>query len=295
MTVIPVQEELRDYAARVEARLAALIPDADPETALISEAMRYSLLGGGKRIRPYLTYAFSRLAGADPEAALDFGCALEMVHAYSLVHDDLPAMDNDVMRRGRPTCHVAYGEANAILAGDALLTHAFSVLANTAAPDGAVRRATAELADAAGYAGMVGGQTLDMLTEGKTVTRETLVKLQRLKTGALIRAACRLGCLSGGVFDGELYTAADRYAEKIGLAFQVIDDVLDGVGDPALLGKSVGKDQASGKTTWLSLLGEEGARDYATRLTDEAISAVTPFDKEGRLAALATLLLGRNK
>ncbi|MBP5610420.1 MAG: polyprenyl synthetase family protein [Clostridia bacterium] len=257
--------------------------------------MRYSLLGGGKRIRPYLTYAFSRLAGADPEAALDFGCALEMVHAYSLVHDDLPAMDNDVMRRGRPTCHVAYGEANAILAGDALLTHAFSVLANTAAPDGAVRRATAELADAAGYAGMVGGQTLDMLTEGKTVTRETLVKLQRLKTGALIRAACRLGCLSGGVFDGELYTAADRYAEKIGLAFQVIDDVLDGVGDPALLGKSVGKDQASGKTTWLSLLGEEGARDYATRLTDEAISAVTPFDKEGRLAALATLLLGRNK
>ena len=293
--MIPVQEELRDYAARVEARLAALIPDADPETALISEAMRYSLLGGGKRIRPYLTYAFSRLAGADPETALDFGCALEMVHAYSLVHDDLPAMDNDVMRRGRPTCHVAYGEANAILAGDALLTHAFSVLANTAAPDGAVRRATAELAYAAGYAGMVGGQTLDVLTEGRPVTEDTLVKLQRLKTGALIRAACRLGCLSGGVFDGELYTAADRYAEKIGLAFQVIDDVLDGVGDPALLGKSVGKDQASGKTTWLSLLGEEGARDYATRLTDEAISAVTPFDKEGRLAALATLLLGRNK
>ena len=293
--MIPVQEELRDYAARVEARLAALIPDADPETALISEAMRYSLLGGGKRIRPYLTYAFSRLAGADPETALDFGCALEMVHAYSLVHDDLPAMDNDVMRRGRPTCHVAYGEANAILAGDALLTHAFSVLANTAAPDGAVRRATAELAYAAGYAGMVGGQTLDVLTEGRPVTEDTLVKLQRLKTGALIRAACRLGCLSGGVFDGELYTAADRYAEKIGLAFQVIDDVLDGVGDPALLGKSVGKDQASGKTTWLSLLGEEGARDYATRLTDEAISAVTPFDKEGRLAALATLLLARNK
>ena len=291
----PVQEELRDYAARVELRLSALVPDADPETARISEAMRYSLLGGGKRIRPYLTYAFARLAGGDPGTALDFGCALEMVHAYSLIHDDLPAMDNDVLRRGRPTCHVAYGEATAILAGDALLTHAFSVLSNTDAPDGAVRRATAELADAAGYAGMVGGQTLDMLTEGKTVTRETLVKLQRLKTGALIRAACRLGCLSGGVFDGELYTAADRYAEKIGLAFQVIDDVLDGVGDPAMLGKSVGKDEASGKTTWLSLLGETGARAYATRLTDEAIAAVAPFDKEGRLAALATLLLGRNK
>ena len=291
----PVQEELRDYAARVELRLSALVPDADPETARISEAMRYSLLGGGKRIRPYLTYAFARLAGGAPGTALDFGCALEMVHAYSLIHDDLPAMDNDVLRRGRPTCHVAYGEATAILAGDALLTHAFSVLSNTDAPDGAVRRATAELADAAGYAGMVGGQTLDILTEGKPVTEDTLVKLQHLKTGALIRAACRLGCFAGGSFDGELCSSADLYAEKIGLAFQVIDDVLDGVGDPALLGKSVGKDEASGKTTWLSLLGETGARAYATRLTDEAIAAVAPFDKEGRLAALATLLLGRNK
>ena len=294
MTVFPVQEELRDYAAKVESRLAALIPDADPETAVVSEAMRYSLLGGGKRIRPYLTYAFSRLAGGDPATALDFGCALEMVHAYSLIHDDLPAMDNDTLRRGKPTCHVAYGEAIAILAGDALLTRAFGVLAGTAAPSEAARGAAAELADAAGYAGMVGGQTLDMTAEGKSVTEETLIKLQKLKTGALIRAACRLGCLSGGA-DEKLFSAADRYAEKIGLAFQVIDDLLDGIGDPALLGKSVGKDAASGKTTWLSLYGEDGARAYATRLTDEAIAAVAPFDSDGRLAALATLLLERNK
>ena len=291
----PVREELRDYATKVESRLAALVPDADPETAIVSEAMRYSLLGGGKRIRPYLTRAFSRLAGGDPATALDFGCALEMVHAYSLIHDDLPAMDNDTVRRGKPTCHVAFGEAVAILAGDALLTRAFAVLAGTDASDKAVRRATAELADAAGYAGMVGGQTLDMTTEGKTVAKDTLTKLQRLKTGALIRAACRLGCLSGGIADGELFAAADLYAEKIGLAFQVIDDLLDGIGDPALLGKSVGKDAASGKTTWLSLLGEDGARAYATRLTDEAIAAVSPYDRDGRLAALATLLLERNK
>ena len=290
-----VRSELADYAARVESRLAALVPDADPETATVSDAMRYSLLGGGKRIRPYLTYAFSRLAGGDPETALDFGCALEMVHAYSLVHDDLPAMDNDVLRRGKPTCHVAFGEATAILAGDALLTRAFSVLAESGAQSETVRRATAELADAAGYAGMVGGQTLDILTEGKPVGEATLVKLQRLKTGALIRAACRLGCLSGGVFDGELCAAADVYAEKIGLAFQVIDDILDGVGNPAELGKSVGKDAASGKTTWLSHLGEEGARDYARRLTDDAVSAVARFDGDGRLASLAALLLSRSK
>ena len=291
----PVKEELAEYAAKVERRLAALIPDADPDTKPIGEAMRYAVLGGGKRIRPYLTYAFSRLAGGDPATALDFGCALEMVHAYSLVHDDLPAMDNDVLRRGKPTCHVAFGEATAILAGDALLTRAFSVLAESGAPSETVRRATAILADAAGYAGMVGGQTLDILTEGKPVGEATLVKLQRLKTGALIRAACRLGCLSGGVFDGELFSAADVYAEKIGLAFQVIDDILDGVGNPAELGKSVGKDAASRKTTWLSHLGEEGARDYARRLTDDAVSAVAFFDGDGRLASLAALLLSRSK
>lgn len=293
--MFPVKTELADYAKKVETRLAAFLPDADPETAVISQAMRYAALGGGKRIRPFLTFAFARLAGGNPACALDLGCALEMIHAYSLVHDDLPAMDNDVLRRGKPTCHVAYGEATAILAGDALLTRAFAVAAQAPATDFVRCRATAELADAAGYAGMVGGQTLDIATEGKPVTKETLIKLQRLKTGALIRAACRLGCLSGGVSDGDLCSAADLYSEKIGLAFQVIDDLLDGIGDPKLLGKSVGKDQASGKTTWLSLLGEDGARAYAKELTAEAIEAVAPYDTEGRLAALATLLLERNK
>lgn len=290
-----VRQELAAVAAGVEKRLSALIPDAGPGIGAISDAMRYAVLGGGKRIRPYLVYAFARAAGTDSAAALDFGCALEMIHAYSLIHDDLPAMDNDTIRRGKPTCHVAFGEATAILAGDALLTRAFGVAAESGAPDGTVARAVAELADAAGYLGMVGGQTLDILTEGKPVGQDTLVKLQRLKTGALIRSACRLGCFAGGVFDGELYAAADVYADRIGLAFQVIDDILDGVGDPAFLGKSVGKDEKSGKTTWLSLLGEEGARRYAARLTDEATAAVAGFDLEGRLAALAGLLLNRNK
>ena len=293
--MFPVKDELSQYADKVEVRLAALLPDADPGTAVISEAMRYAALGGGKRIRPYLVFAFSRLSGGDPTVALDLGCALEMIHSYSLVHDDLPAMDNDVLRRGKPTCHVAYGEANAILAGDGLLTRSFGVAAACGAPAETVRRAVTELSDAAGYAGMVGGQTLDISTEGKPVTKETLVKLQRLKTGALIRCACRLGCISGGVYDGELYHAADVYAEKIGLAFQVIDDILDGVGDPALLGKSVGKDEASGKTTWLSLLGKDGAAAFAATLTGEATDAVRPFDGEGRLTALAELLLNRKK
>ena len=295
MTVFPVENELSEYARKVELRLTELLPDADPETAVISEAMRYAVVGGGKRIRPYLVFAFSRLSGGDPAVALDLGCALEMIHSYSLVHDDLPAMDNDVLRRGKPTCHVAYGEANAILAGDGLLTRAFGVAAACKAPSDAACRAVSELSDAAGYAGMVGGQTLDIATEGKPVTQETLVKLQRLKTGALIRCACRLGCLAGGVYDGDLYAAADLYAEKIGLAFQVIDDILDGTGDPALLGKSVGKDQASGKTTWLSLLGGDGAAAFAATLTGEATDAVRPFDGEGRLTALAELLLNRKK
>lgn len=293
--MFPVKEELAEYAGRVETRLAGLIPDADPETVVISEAMRYAALGGGKRIRPYLVYAFSRLSSGDPAVALDFGCALEMIHSYSLVHDDLPAMDDDVLRRGKPTCHVAYGEANAILAGDGLLTRAFGVAAACNAAAETIRRAVAELSDAAGYAGMVGGQTLDIATEGKPVTKETLTKLQRLKTGALIRCACRLGCISGGLYDGELFDAADVYAEKIGLAFQVIDDILDGVGDPALLGKSVGKDEASGKTTWLSLLGRDGAEAFANELTRQAADAVKPYDKEGRLASLAELLLNRKK
>lgn len=293
--MFPVQEELAQYARKVDLRLAELIPDADPETKVISEAMRYAVLGGGKRIRPYLVFAFSRLSSGDPAVALDFGCALETVHSYSLVHDDLPAMDNDVLRRGKPTCHVAYGEANAILAGDGLLTRAFGVLSESAAPAETIRRAVAELSYAAGYAGMVGGQTLDIATEGKPVTRETLTKLQRLKTGALIRCACRLGCISGGVYGGELFDAADVYAEKIGLAFQVIDDILDGTGDPALLGKSVGKDEASGKTTWLSLLGNVGASAFAEELTRAAADAVKPYDGEGRLASLADLLLHRKK
>lgn len=293
--MFPVQEELAQYARKVDLRLAELIPDADPETKVISEAMRYAVLGGGKRIRPYLVFAFSRLSSGDPAVALDFGCALETVHSYSLVHDDLPAMDNDVLRRGKPTCHVAYGEANAILAGDGLLTRAFGVLSESGALAETIRRAVAELSHAAGYAGMVGGQTLDIATEGKPVTRETLTKLQRLKTGALIRCACRLGCISGGVYGGELFDAADVYAEKIGLAFQVIDDILDGMGDPALLGKSVGKDEASGKTTWLSLLGNVGASAFAEELTRAAADAVKPYDGEGRLASLADLLLHRKK
>ena len=216
-----------------------------------------------------------------------------MLHTSSLIHDDLPAMDNDSMRRGRPTCHVKYGEAIAILAGDGLLTRAFSVIASAVAPDGIRCHAVAEIADAAGYTGMVGGQTLDIALEGKTITQATLSKLQRLKTGALIRAACRLGCLCGGVISGELWDAADEYAEKLGLCFQVVDDILDGTGDPAILGKTVGKDAASGKTTYLSVLGEERARAYAEELTEGAIKAIEEFDKEGRLQALATLLLRR--
>ena len=282
-----------EYRQMTEQALTPMLESLGDIPEKLLEAMRYSLEAGGKRLRPVMLLAACEMAGGDATLALPFACALEMIHTYSLIHDDLPAMDNDSLRRGRPTCHVQYGEAIAILAGDALLTRAFSVIASALAPDGIRCRAVAELADAAGYTGMVGGQTLDIALEGKTITQATLSKLQRLKTGALIRAACRLGCLCGGVISGELWDAADQYAEKLGLCFQVVDDILDGTGDPAVLGKTVGKDAASGKTTYFSVLGEERARAYAEELTDGAIKAIEGFDKEGRLQALATLLLRR--
>ncbi len=261
----------------------------------LAAAMRYSLLSGGKRIRPGLVIETCRMFGGTEAAALPFACGLEMIHSYSLIHDDLPCMDNDDLRRGRPTNHKVYGEAVAVLAGDALLTDAFRVVAgNPEVSPAACAEAVTVLSAAAGSPGMVSGQVMDMEGETRRLTLDELLDLHRRKTGALIRAAVLLGCLAAGIPLTDRRAAdAERYAEKIGIAFQVVDDVLDVTSQPSVLGKSTGKDFAEGKTTFLTYYSPEEAMKYAAGLTDEAVRAIEAYPDNGVLTALAEYLLTR--
>ena len=259
----------------VEDRLARIF-DGEVHYASLQEAMEYSLLAGGKRIRPILTLETCRLCGGEPEAALPFACAVEMIHTYSLIHDDLPAMDNDDLRRGRPTNHVVYGEAAAILAGDALLTAAFEQLTEANLPDEQIVEAVRCLSRAAGSAGMVGGQALDMAGEGHALDREELELLQSLKTGALISAAAELGCIAAG--GGTEQRARVRaYAQALGRAFQVRDDMLDVISSQSELGKPVGSDRVNEKSTYVTALGLEGCAALVEELTRRAARAVDGF------------------
>ena len=278
--------------ARVHAPvLAPLGKEAD--ISLLAKAQDYSLMAGGKRIRPALVLEVAHSLGAEREAALPFAAAIEMIHTYSLIHDDLPGMDNDDMRRGKPTSHKVFGEANAILAGDGLLTDAFAVAAGH--PDDAKALAAVRiLASAAGSVGMVGGQVMDLAGEKERLPLDTLLTLHARKTGALITAAAQLGAVAAGEREGSpAWAALTTYAKRIGLAFQVVDDILDVTADPALLGKTCGKDQNENKTTFLTYYTLDEAREYARRLTDEAISAIEPIDCEGTLRALALYLAER--
>ena len=276
-------------------RIEAFLNTAVPGTDTVSEAMRYSLQGGGKRIRPYLTLEFCRVCGGDDEAALPFAAAVEMIHTYSLIHDDLPCMDNDDLRRGKPACHIRFGYANALLAGDGLLTLAFETLARAPLSGDRIAQACAVLAEAAGHLGMIGGQTMDLANEDKDVSLETLRQTDALKTGALIRAACVLGCIAAGADDDQKASAA-QYAHGLGMAFQIVDDILDVTGDDATLGKPVGSDAAQHKNTYVTLCGLDGARAEAARFTDEAVQAADRFGESGSaLRALALSLAVRNK
>ncbi len=287
-----------DYRSRVEQELERLLPPVGGELyAGVVDAMRYSLLGGGKRIRPLLLMEFCRLCGGDPYGVLPWACALEMIHTYSLIHDDLPCMDDDDMRRGRASCHKVYGEATALLAGDALLTMAFETAANPeyAAVVGAQRALSAswELAKAAGAHGMVGGQQIDLSSEGRGVSLDELRKMDECKTGALIRAAARMGCILGGCTPERL-SAATEYAGAIGLAFQIVDDILDVTGTAEALGKPVRSDMERDKATYVSLLGVGEAEREANRLTEKAVAALEVFGGEADgLRELAQQLAGR--
>jgi len=286
-----------DAAAReAEDTLGTLLRPADPAAPALWEAMRYAVLGGGKRLRPFLVLAGSDMLGAERAGAARVGAAVELVHCYSLVHDDLPAMDDDDLRRGRPTLHKATDEAMAILAGDALLTLAFEVLADPAtAPDGAVRAELAlDLARAAGAAGMVGGQVLDLAAESRPdLDLDDVATLQRLKTGALIGFAGRAGGILAQA-DAAARAALDAYARDLGLAFQIADDLLDVEGDAAEVGKAVGKDAARGKATFVSLLGVAGARAAAQDAVDRAVAALDSFgEKADFLVAAARFVIAR--
>jgi len=269
--------ERRDLVNRA---LEGYLPKVRGPAFRVSEAMHYSLFAGGKRVRPILCLAGAEAVGGDPGEALPVACALEMIHTYSLIHDDLPAMDNDDLRRGRPTCHRQFDEATAILAGDGLLTEAFHLMAAQAGryPDreAMLLEVIAMVAAAAGCQGMVGGQMLDLQAEGRKVTLKELEIIHRLKTGALLTAAVRAGALVGGGARGEV-DMLTRYGEKFGLAFQITDDLLDVEGDAAEMGKTPGMDQLREKATYPALLGREQAHQWAGRLVEEAVADLEPL------------------
>ena len=262
--------------------------------AKMLEAMRYSVENGGKRIRPMLTLEFCRMCGGSVEAALPLACAIEFIHTYSLIHDDLPCMDDDDMRRGKPSSHIKFGEANALLAGDSLLTFAFQSAGEAEdIPADAVAKAVSLLARASGCAGMIAGQVQDLENENKAVAVDDLRSVDILKTGELIRCACQLDCIAA---DDNKLEAARVYAENLGIAFQIVDDILDVTSDEATLGKPVGSDAENCKNTYVSLLGLEEAKKIAAELTRKAIDALGVFGGESEfLVSLSKKLLSRNK
>ena len=284
---------------RIEHSVMSYLPEKDGLTDTVTDSMKYSLTAGGKRVRPVLVLEFARLCGGSEECAMPFACAVEMIHTYSLIHDDLPCMDDDDMRRGKPTNHKVFGEAAAVLGGDALLTLAFE----TALSERAVKlngfekcvRAARLLASCAGAEGMIGGQIIDIESEGKKIGADRLRVMDAKKTGALIKAACLMGCISAGA-DEEKLEAAAKYAECIGLAFQIVDDMLDITSDEVTLGKPIGSDEENDKSTYVSLLGLEECRAQTVELTEKAISALSVFEGDTQfLADFARSLRDRKK
>lgn len=288
------QERLKAYSAMVDSGLDKLFPQENCRHSRIFEACRYSLLAGGKHIRAALLLEFYRLCGGRVEDALPFACGLEMIHTYSLVHDDLPCMDNDDYRRGKLSNHKVYGETMATLAGDALLNRAFEVMLfqETVAPDKAVK-AAAYISRCSGAYGMIGGQVQDLAMEGQKASDGQLREMVSLKTGALIRAACVGGVLLAGGNE-TCQKAAEQFADSIGLAFQIRDDILDVTGDQALLGKAIGSDEANEKTTFVSVYGLETCRGMVRDLTLQALSAAENFDDCNFLKNLALWLAQRD-
>ena len=285
---------MKSVQSSLEQSLASFLPAETEIPARLHAAMRYAALDGGKRVRPLLVFAAGELFDAEPGALMRSAAAVEMIHAYSLVHDDMPCMDDDALRRGKPTVHVKYDEATALLVGDALQAQAFLVLAQG---EGSAARKLAMvglLARASGSAGMCGGQAIDLASVGLTLSLAELEQMHRLKTGALLRASVLLGALAGRDLSDSEEAALDSYAKAIGLAFQVVDDVLDAPADSATLGKTAGKDAAADKPTYVSILGLQQSQALAEKLRNDACAALIPFgEKARRLRELADLIVQR--
>lgn len=286
---------MKRYIELIDAYLDKYLEVRDNPQKIIYEAMRYSIFAGGKRLRPALMLSVCEMCGGDVNEVMPFACAMEMIHTYSLIHDDLPAMDNDDLRRGMPTSHIKFGEATAILAGDALLTKAFEIASEYSGANTArAMKAVNMLAASAGTDGMIGGQIVDMESEHKDITLDELRYLHLNKTGAIIRSSCVIGALMAGASDG-LIKAADAFAQNLGIAFQIQDDILDVVGDEEKLGKPIGSDEEEGKNTYVKLVGLEKSKELAREYFEKAKNALVPFgDKSKFLLEFTDSLMQRN-
>ena len=289
------QAWMKAVQADAESALDRFLPPATQVPTKLHAAMRYTVLGGGKRVRPLLVHASGALFGADADALARSASAVEMIHAYSLVHDDMPCMDDDALRRGKPTVHVAYDEATALLVGDALQAQAFDVLAGTTTvPPARTVTMLRLLAEAAGSAGMCGGQAIDLDSVGLRLTLDQLERMHQLKTGAMLRVSVLLGALAGRDLASHELEALAAYSRAIGLAFQVVDDILDATEDSATLGKTAGKDAADNKPTYVSILGLEPSKALAGQLRQQAHDALAPFGEQAlRLREIADLIVQR--
>ncbi|MBS1703925.1 MAG: polyprenyl synthetase family protein [Armatimonadetes bacterium] len=286
-----IESSLRPYILEVNSRLEQLLPSSEDEPKLLHEAMRYSCLAPGKRLRPVLTLICAEATGGSQKAALDAACAIEMIHCFSLIHDDLPAIDDDDLRRGRPTCHVKYGEAIALLAGDALFALAFEVISKQASEPTATVECLKTLTHAVGTFGVVGGETIDILSEGKPVDAEMLELIHRRKTASLIAASCEIGAIFGS--DPAHRERLREYGESIGLAFQIADDILNETGTPEQLGKAAGSDRERQKATYPAVYGLDASRKKALELVETAIQDVTGLCHQDLLVGLAKYAVER--
>ena len=292
-----VREQLRDYAEMTERAIDSYLPETECLQKNVILAARHSLTAGGKRLRPALVMEFCRVSGGEAASALPVACAIEMMHTFSLIHDDLPCMDNDDMRRGRPSCHKAFGEANALLAGDALAILPGEIIAKAGLKgtisQGAALKIISLLGEQAGIFGMIGGQVLDLKYEAADPSLQQLLTVHKLKTGALISAACILGCLAAGATQAQI-AAASNFAYNLVIAFQIKDDILDITGTSEMLGKPVGSDSDQGKVTYATKVGLEKAQQDVELLTDKALESLRAFDDTDFLQALAQSLISRN-
>ena len=287
-----INSYIKQQADIISIRLNELL--SNNMNCVVSDAMKYSVSNGGKRIRPFLTIEFARVCGGDISSAIDFGCAVEMIHTYSLIHDDLPCMDNDDMRRGKPSCHIAFGEDNALLAGDALLTEAFKVVSSVKnVKHENVIRAVNELSSSAGINGMVGGQVLDLQFEKTKPNIDEVIKMYSLKTGELLKVSSILGCLSSNYCNNEVIKIATEFSAKIGLAFQIVDDILDVIGDEKTLGKPVGSDDKNDKNTFIKFYGLEKSKEIVEKLTQEAIELLDKLDGDTSVLKQFALMMAQ--